>query len=46
MSLQVVIATNGYGFPVIATPTGGLPAQVASNGFGIPVVIVETVPAP
>jgi len=37
--IPVVIATNGFGIPVVNTSTG-LPAIVATNGFGIPIVIV------
>lgn len=41
MGRPVVIATNGFGLPVVHTPGAlGEPVTVAANGFGQPVVLV------
>ena len=41
MGIPVVIATNGFGLPVVDATAGGIgmPMTVATNGFGTPVVV-------
>lgn len=40
--VPVVIAENGYGFPVRPVESGAPLLTVSTNGFGAPIVIDET----
>lgn len=41
MSIPVVIASNGIGFPVKPVAENAPPMIVATNGYGIPIVISD-----